>query len=171
MQLTPVWFLGGEDLLNRLPTPVFLGFPCGSAGEESACNAEDLGSIPGLGRSPGEGKGNPLQWGSQRVRRDWANFTFTFFRGVPKVVFIIHFLPSSYKRLNVHTRDLIKLAYSFSKYILYTFILLFNLYPILVFYSLIVLYVYIWLSKQMINFLRSENVASVILIVSNTNYI
>ena len=48
----------------------FLGFPCGSAGEESACNAEDLGSIPGLGRSPGEGKGNPLQWGSQRVRRD-----------------------------------------------------------------------------------------------------
>ena len=109
--------------------------------------------------------------GSQRVRRDWANFTFTFFRGVPKVVFIIHFLPSSYKRLNVHTRDLIKLAYSFSKYILYTFILLFNLYPTLVFYSLIVLYVYIWLSKQMINFLRSENVASVILIVSNTNYI
>ena len=35
----------------------FLGFPCGSAGKESACNAGDLGSIPGLGRSPGEGKG------------------------------------------------------------------------------------------------------------------
>ena len=42
---------------NRLPTPVFLGFPGGSAGQESACNAGDLGSIPGLGRSPGEGKG------------------------------------------------------------------------------------------------------------------
>ena len=35
---------------GRLPTPVFLGFPCGSAGKESACNAGDLGSIPGLGR-------------------------------------------------------------------------------------------------------------------------
>ena len=46
---------------DRLPTPVFLGFPCGSAGEESACNAGDLGSISGLGRSPGEGKGYPLQ--------------------------------------------------------------------------------------------------------------
>ena len=37
------------------------GFPRGSAGKESACNAGDLGSIPGLGRSPGEGKGYPLQ--------------------------------------------------------------------------------------------------------------
>ena len=47
---------------DRLPTPVFLGFPGGSAGKESTCNAGDLGSIPGLGRSPGEGKGNPLQY-------------------------------------------------------------------------------------------------------------
>ena len=39
-----------------------LGLPCGSAGKESACNAGDLGSIPGLGRSPGEGKGFPLQY-------------------------------------------------------------------------------------------------------------
>ena len=38
------------------------GFPCGSAGKESACNAGDMGSIPGLGRSPGEGKGYPLQY-------------------------------------------------------------------------------------------------------------
>ena len=37
-----------------------MGFPCGSAGKESACNAGDLGSIPGLGRSPGEGKRYPL---------------------------------------------------------------------------------------------------------------
>ena len=36
------------------------GFPCGSSGKESACNAGDLGSTPGLGRSPGEGKGYPL---------------------------------------------------------------------------------------------------------------
>ena len=39
-----------------------LCFPCGSDGKESACNAGDLGSIPGLGRSPGEGKGYPLQY-------------------------------------------------------------------------------------------------------------
>ena len=39
-----------------------LVFPCGSAGKESACNVGDLGSIPGLGRSPGEGKGYPLQY-------------------------------------------------------------------------------------------------------------
>ena len=39
-----------------------LTFPCGSAGKESACSAGDLGSIPGLGRSPGEGKGYPLQY-------------------------------------------------------------------------------------------------------------
>ena len=46
---------------DRLPPPVILGFPCGSAGKESACNVRDLGSIPGLGRSSGEGKGYPLQ--------------------------------------------------------------------------------------------------------------
>ena len=39
-----------------------MGFPGGSAGEESACSVGDLGSIPGLGRSPGEGKGCPLQY-------------------------------------------------------------------------------------------------------------
>ena len=39
-----------------------LGFPGGSAGKVSACNAGDLGSIPGLGRPPGEGKGYPLQY-------------------------------------------------------------------------------------------------------------
>ena len=38
------------------------GFPSGSDGKESACSAGDLGLIPGLGRSPGEGKGYPLQY-------------------------------------------------------------------------------------------------------------
>ena len=37
------------------------GFPGGSDGKEYACNAGDLSSTPGLGRSPGEGNGNPLQ--------------------------------------------------------------------------------------------------------------
>ena len=49
-------------LFNKLPTPIFLGFPYGSAGKESARNAGDLDLIPGLGRSPGEGKGYPLQY-------------------------------------------------------------------------------------------------------------
>ena len=44
----------------RLPS--HMGFPCGSAGKESACNAGDWGLIPGLGRSPGEGKRYPLQY-------------------------------------------------------------------------------------------------------------
>ena len=39
-----------------------MGFPCGSAGKKSACNVGDLGLIPGLGRSPGEGKGCPIQY-------------------------------------------------------------------------------------------------------------
>ena len=40
----------------------FVFCPCGSAGKESACNVGDLDSIPGLGRSPGEGKGYPFQY-------------------------------------------------------------------------------------------------------------
>ena len=63
VQETLVQFLGQEVSLekDRLPTPVFLGFPGGSGGKESTCNVGDLGSIPGLGRSPGGGHGNPLQ--------------------------------------------------------------------------------------------------------------
>ena len=61
---TLVRLLGLEDPLekDRLLIPVFLGFLCGSAGKESAWNAGDLGLIPGLGRSPGEGKGYPFQY-------------------------------------------------------------------------------------------------------------
>ena len=67
---------------DRLPTPVFLGFPYGSAGEESTCNAGDLSSIPGLGRSLEKGKATHcsiLAWripgtiksmGSQRIKHD-----------------------------------------------------------------------------------------------------
>ena len=65
------------------------GFPCGSAGKECPCNAGDPSSIPGLGWSPGEEQGYPLQdsglenpmdciiHGVTRVRHDWATFTFT----------------------------------------------------------------------------------------------
>ena len=86
---------------DRLPTPVFLGFPCSSAGKESACHVVVLGSIPGLGRSPGKRKVYPLQYsgleismdclvhGSQRVRvrHDWATFTHDYARKVNLLIF------------------------------------------------------------------------------------
>ena len=54
---------GAVKYFRNLSTPLHThqGFPGGSAGKESTCNEGDLGSIPGLGRSPGEGKGYPLQ--------------------------------------------------------------------------------------------------------------
>ena len=74
MQGTLVQFLIWEDLLEkgRLPTPVFLGLPCGPAGKESAYNAGDLGLIPGLGRAPGEGKGYPLQCSGLEISMDYT---------------------------------------------------------------------------------------------------
>ena len=55
-----------------------LGFPCGSAGKESAGKVGDLGSVPGLGRSPGEGKGYPLQYSGLE------NFVACIVHGVAK---------------------------------------------------------------------------------------
>ena len=64
MQDTWVQSLDQEYLLEKgmATHSSILGFACGSAGKESACNAGDLGSIPGLGKSPGEGKGYPFQY-------------------------------------------------------------------------------------------------------------
>ena len=84
MQETLVRFLGQEDLLEKgqATTPVFLGFPCGSAGKESTCNPGDLGSILGLGSLEEERLSTPVFWsgefhgqrslsmGSQRVGHD-----------------------------------------------------------------------------------------------------
>ena len=47
------------------------GFPCGSTGKEPTCNAGDLGLIPGLGRSPGEGKGYTLQYSGLENSMDY----------------------------------------------------------------------------------------------------
>ena len=55
-----------------LPTPVFLGFPCGSAGKESICKEGHLGLIPGLGRSSGEEKGYPLQYSGLENSMDYT---------------------------------------------------------------------------------------------------
>ena len=62
MQETPVPFLGWEDPLEKgwATHSSILGLPCGLAGKESTCNVGGLGLIPGLGRSPGEGKGYPF---------------------------------------------------------------------------------------------------------------
>ena len=46
----------------EIGTDIHWGFPGSSIGKESACSAGDLGSIPGSGRSPGEGNGNPRQY-------------------------------------------------------------------------------------------------------------
>ena len=75
---------------DRLTHSSILGFPWWSDSKESTCNVGDLGLIPGLGRSPGGGHGNPLQYpwrenpwteepgglqsmGSQRVGHDWVS--------------------------------------------------------------------------------------------------
>ena len=73
MQETPLWFLGQEVPLEKgqATHPVFLGFPSDSAGRESTCSAGDLGLIPGLGRSPGEGNGYPLQYSGLEISMDY----------------------------------------------------------------------------------------------------
>ena len=54
-----------------------MGFPGGSADKESSCNAGDLGSIPGLGRSPGEGKGYALQYSGLEKSMDCTVYGVT----------------------------------------------------------------------------------------------
>ena len=99
-----LWVMLGRQLVYvvalycrvELHRSIPLGFPGGSDGKESTCNARDPGSIPGLGRSPGEGNGNPLQYfcwripwteepgglksmESQTVGHNWATNTFFHF--------------------------------------------------------------------------------------------
>ena len=83
---------------HRLPTPIFSGFTCGSAGKQSAHNVGDQGSISGLGKIPGEGKGYPLQYsdlensmdyivhGIAKSRTRLNNFHFFF-----KVLFLLEY--------------------------------------------------------------------------------
>ena len=96
------WQWGGKEILKHIFEELIggfikfikyymLGFPGGSDGKEPACSAGDPGSIPGPGRSPGEGNGNPLQYpclenpmdgGAWKttvhgVAKSWNDFTFT----------------------------------------------------------------------------------------------
>ena len=75
----PVEFLSWEDPLEKGLGTFFsvLGLPSGSTGKESACDAGDLGSIPGLGRSPGEGKGYPLQSSDPENAMDYIVYGVT----------------------------------------------------------------------------------------------
>ena len=80
-----LWIICIQLVLN-------LGFPCGSAGKESTFNEGDLGSIPGLGRYPGEGKGYPLQYSGLKnsmdytvhgIRKSWTRLSnFHFIRHI-----------------------------------------------------------------------------------------
>ena len=92
MQETLVQFLGGEDLLEKgyAIHSSIRRLPCGLAGKESTCSVGGLGSIPGLGRFSGEGKGYPLQSSGLEnsmdcivhgVTKSWtqlSDFHFTF---------------------------------------------------------------------------------------------
>ena len=81
----------------------FLGFPCGSAGKESVCNVGNLGSIPGLGRSPGEGKGYPIQYSGLEnsldcivhgIAKTWiqlSDFHFTSYCSFDLYVFLCYY--------------------------------------------------------------------------------
>ena len=77
-----------KEKFNLIRLISYIGFPCSSTGKESTCNAGDPGLVPGLGRSPGEGKGYPLQYSGQEnsmscivhgVTKSWtqlSNFHF-----------------------------------------------------------------------------------------------
>ena len=68
----PVSIVSSCTVGDRLPTPAYLVFPCGLAGKESTCHMGDVGSIPGLGRSPGEGKGYSLQYSGLENSMDYS---------------------------------------------------------------------------------------------------
>ena len=68
-----------SDIKDNEKTVIHVGFPGGSDGKASACNAGDPGLIPGSGRSPGEGNGNPLQYSCLENSMDggpwWATYS------------------------------------------------------------------------------------------------
>ena len=96
-----------------------MGLACGSAGKKSSCNAGDLGSIPGLGRSPGEGTGYPLQYSGlensmdytvQGAAKSWtrlSNFHFHFFSlkiGGQKWNTTLNYLKTSFFLREIHQK-------------------------------------------------------------------
>ena len=115
-------FISDHEMLIRAMVYSVLGFPGGSEVKASACNAGDLGSIPGSGRSPGEGNGNPLQYsclenpmgggawwatvhGVAKSRTRLSDFTFTSLNWVfaysseKKFFFVFFFLLLLYSKI------------------------------------------------------------------------
>ena len=78
--------------IDKLDLIAVQGFPGGSEVKASACNAGDLDSIPGLGRSPGEGNGNPLQYSCLENPMDGGAWWAT-----------VHRVPKSWTRLSDFT--------------------------------------------------------------------
>jgi len=94
-----------------------MGFACGSAGKESACNVGDLGSIPGLGRSPGEGKGYPFQYSglensmecmAHGVTKSWTQLSDFRFH------FHILIVAGQYRLLTIHRNKMEEVKENFS---------------------------------------------------------
>ena len=86
---THISYITGRFFTAELPG--ISGFHCGSAGKESACNVEDLGSIPGLGRSPGEGNRvpTPVFWPGEFLgQRSLAGYSpvYKILRHVPGII-------------------------------------------------------------------------------------
>ena len=92
-KLHDTWHLHHRAIEGTLPTPFLTvksqtsteDFPGGSAGKESACNAGDLSLIPGSGRSPGEGNGNPLQYSCLENSMDRGAWWTIQFMGLQRV--------------------------------------------------------------------------------------
>ena len=97
-------YLFNQSILTNAALNTVMGLLCWLNGKESACNVGDLGSIPGSGRSPGEGNGSPLQYSCMEnpmdggawqatvheVPKSWArrnDFTFTFSQVLGRVDF------------------------------------------------------------------------------------
>ena len=122
MQETPVLYWVGKIhwRKDRLPTSVFLGFPGGSAGKEYTCKAGDLGWIPGLGRSLGEGKGYSFQYfglenstdcivhGVTKTRTRLSNFHFTVYEYDKYVGEVLLF---HYAQTNANLETLVHVAF------------------------------------------------------------
>ena len=114
------------------------GFPCGSAGKESACSAGDLGSIPGLERSPGEGKDYPLQYSDLENSMDYMiygvtksrtwlsdfHFPFFFFLFLGKIVSLLaicHHLSQNYpKEIQLTAEELCSQRWIAQPHVLHT---------------------------------------------------
>ena len=95
--------------LNEQPLPC-MGFSSSSVGKESACSAGDLGLIPGLGRSPGEGNGNPLQYScleNSMDRRAWQATVHGIAKSQTQLCDYVHVHVHPCKEIFVFTGNLV----------------------------------------------------------------